>query len=940
MSVRKTNRSMRFGNLNVEHLESRLVPTTTPLDWENVVPLENEVTPTDPTEIYTTSILSPEVPVATFAPPLRVKRERLEQLAENLVESNEFLGNQVDIAFQRILGRSSGMGKSHWVASLQNGNIEPEDLSSRFIASDEFLANMDYNAKNMVRFIFFNYLDRAPSEMGLGHWVSRLDSLSRDYLQKFGQGESWFDVLTPPSNPDYATAKDPFFVGLAPSNRTPQQSAALKHSLEKVAWEIQHSEESRTGSIAALYKGILHRDGSPAEIAGWKKSSLGETGLIQRFISSPEFQKRFQNIQELVAGAYSEVLFRPAGVEGVKAWTNRLGGSADDHSWVNQVPGVEGYQGSLDDKMLQQVLQLVYANGITSITIDDRDYPNRFDPNLIARVGGAQVRMALPPEERDSVPTGDRKAFWEQVGKGAWDSQNGKWTFSYEASPGGGQTGQIYDFSIDFNTESDSTDLMAYIKNYQLGSWSGIIQNIDGKLPSGLDLSQVIWSLNIGQGAGDDSWQCVVPVDPISPLRPIDGVMSTYADLNGDGIVDQITTLRGDFFPGAESLVQVFFGQNLEPTDSNSQEQGSGGTEGNPIGSGSGDWSFPFPGGFGAVTFTGEPSYSIVPYQGYSGRLTVAAGDFDGDGNVELAVAPRDYFETTPVDGAFPEPLGKPQVSLFHGLDGSFINSVPLPADMVWKVWQTETDPVTNVTTDLLADGVDGLVVGAGDLTSAGFDHLILATGGQNAQIWIGNQTAGDNGAEWSWRNGPLAKNQNAHGLTVADINFDGQLDIGLNATELADGPISTALYIPPKTLWFDGKSFEPISLPDPGEDVLGTDGNFDRTWLLGVFENMRAVVLSGGDNRALLESYLESFIPVFATVGSSAPNLLFGGISGLFDGLLGWLGRPEFVDSLLNDPEVISFLEELRTILSSDDYKDQLAKYLDDQFSGGNPVS
>ncbi len=855
MSIRKTSKSMRFGSLNVEHLESRLVPTGSPLDWESVIPLDGEITPVDDSEIYTTSVISPELPISTYAPTLRVNQEKLRQFAASLIESKEFLGNQVDVAFQRILGRSSGQGKSQWVTHLETGNIEPENLSSRFIASEEFLANMDYNAKNMVKFIFLNYLDRNPSEKGLDHWVSRLETLARDYLQKMEQGDSRFDVLTPPSDPNYATAKDPFFIGLAPENRTPEQTAALKHSLEKVSLEIQNSEESRSSSIIAIYKGILHRDPSQAEIAGWKQSGLGETELIERFIASPEFQKQFQNVEELVAGAYSEVLFRPAGSKGVKGWAVQLGSSAHDTSWIRQVPGVEGYEGTIDDKMLEQVLEVLYANGVTSFTPDELEYCSKYDPNLFVRVGGTQVRTSLPQDQQGSVPIGDRKAFWEHVGKGTWDPHNGGWTFSFDASPGDGETGEDHGFKIDlgeFDPQSDPTGLMAHLQEYQVGSWSGIIEGLAGKLPAGWHEGELVWSVNIAEGGDIDSWQCTLPlpVDPIPPFYPDDFTASIFADLNGDGMADQIKTMRGDFSNGGATEVSVYFGQALVIPDSvpedpaSGLETGRGGTRpdsGRPQAATEDPASGPetgsavisgrvedlfggLPGSLGGAGYIFEPGYSFVPYKGYAGRITVAAGDFDGDGLFELATTPRDYYPDTQNDGAFPEPDKKPLVSLFRGTDGSFVENVPLPEDMVWKVWSTETDPVTNVTTDLLVNGTEGLVAGTGDLSGRGHDQLILATGGQNAEIWIGNRETGESGTQWSWTTGPSAKNHNAHMLTTADINFDGQLDIGLNATKLFDGPYSIALYVPPTTLWFDGNTFEPILPSNPGETIMAPD--------------------------------------------------------------------------------------------------------------------
>jgi len=849
VSTRKSKSLTRLGSLSVEHLESRLVPSASPLELENLILDDSGADPILQTGIQITGTPS-ELTLPPRTPTLRVSQEKLNQLAASLITSNEFLGNQVDVAFQRILGRSSGPGKSGWLGHLQKGNIDPEDLSARFIATEEFLATMGYNAKTMVQFMFQNYLDRNPSEKGLDFWVSRLENLAHDYLQEMKPGESRFDALTPRSDPNYATANDPNFIGLAPSNRTPEQTAALKYALGKVAGEIHSSVESRANAITSIYKGILHRDPSESEIAGWKNSGLGETELVQRFIESPEFQKQFQNVQELVAGAYSEVLFRPIGAQGLKAWAAHLGDSATDTSWISQIPGVTGYEGNLDNDMLNKVLQLIYANGVTSITTDELDYYDRFDPNLIVRVGGTQVRDNLPGDQKDSVPIADPKAFWEQVGKGIWNMENSAWEFSYVTSTDGGSPSETHEFMIrplEFNDNTDPSGLLSYLEDYQLGSWTGLIQGIDTKLPADWTNSQFFWGFDFSEWASGGSWEFTMPVDPIPPLRPEDGFGSIFADLNQDGITDQITILRGDFFPGGETEVSVFFGQALVMPDPASHDPATSGEDasrvrpqpivGKPPSATEDPASDTEPGyrvisgslegltvGLGGEGYIFEPGYSFVPYKGYGGRITVTAGDFDRDGRMELATTPRDYYPYMENDGAFPEPDKKPLVSLFRGADGSFVENVPLPEDMVWKVWSTETDPVSNVTTDLLVNGRDGLVAGAGDLSGLGGDQLILATGGQNAQIWIGNRETGESGTQWSWTNGPLAKNQNAHSLIVADINFDGQLDIGLNATELSDGPYSVALYIPPKTLWFDGKSFEPIFPSNPGETIMAPD--------------------------------------------------------------------------------------------------------------------
>ena len=947
MSIRKTNKSVRFGSLSIENLESRLVPSASPLELENVIVDETGTDPIVQTAIQPTGI-APE-PVATLTPPLRVSQEKLGQLAASLVNSKEFLGNQVDVAFQRILGRSSGAGKSAWLGSLQKGNLAPEDLSSRFIATEEFLATMGYNAKTMVQFIFQNYLDRNPLDKGLDVWVSRLENLAHVHLQQTNPGENGFDVLTPRSDPDYATAKDPNFIGLAPSNRTPEQTAALKYALEKVAREIQHSSESRSNAIGAIYKGLLHREPSQVEITGWKNSGLGETDLVERFIGSPEFQKRFQNVQELVAGAYSEVLFRPIGAKGLKAWAADFGNSATDTSWISQIPGVTGYQGALDDQMLSKVLQVVYANGVTSITTAQLQYYGKYDPNLIVRVGGSQVRANLPAEQRDSVPIDDPKAFWQQVGKGIWNRENSEWEYSFMTSADGGSPSETHEFRInplDFKHNTDPSGVLSYLEDYQLGSWTGVIQGVDTKLPADWTNGNFSWGFDFSGGEFGGSWECTIPVDPISPLLPIDGFASIFADLNGDGIPDEITTMRGDFFPGGETEVSVFFGQALAipdpaPSDPTSPDPATRETEtASTVASGGLAGLFGgFPGGLGETGYSFEPAYSFVPYKGYTGRITVAAGDYDGDGLPELATTPRDYFTDGQNDGAFPQPDGKPLVSLFRGQDGSFVESVPLPEDMVWKVWGSETDPVTNVTTDVLVNGTDGLVAGAGDLSGLGHDQLILATGGQNAEVWIGKRNTGESGTQWSWTTGPLAKNQNAHSLTVADINFDGQPDIGLLATELSGEPFSIAVYVPPKTLWFDGKSFEQIYLPETGDGTIGSDGAFNPDWLTGVFEGLRTVVLAGGDNRAMLENLFQSFIPLIASLEGTGSLPLGGGLTEVWGGLVEWINRPEFVDSLLESPEVISALDELRAILGADDYQEQLAKFLEKNFSGINPV-
>lgn len=946
MPQRNNPFALRSRSLFVEHLESRLVPSASPFAPEPLIVEDPVSDPSIFTSLPNISTVSQD-PLVTWTKSFHVDPARLNHLAGSLIGSPEFLGNQVDLAYQRILGRSSGPGRSMWVEQLRNGSLDSGDLSVRFIASEEFLATMDYNAKNMVKFIFTNYLDRNPAENGLEHWVSRLERLSRTYLYQLKPGEFWLDAVTPPSDPNYATAQDPFFVGLAPSNRTPEQTAALKLSLEKIASEIRATEESRFNQISLLYKGILHRDPSTMEIGGWKQSGLSETKLIQRFIGSVEFQKQFQSVQELVAGAYSEILFRPAGTNGLKSWSKHLGASANDDTWVHQISGVRGVQGALDDKKLDKVLQLVYANGVTNITTDELRYHSRFDPNLLVRVGGTRIRAAAPEGVPEPIPAADRKAFWERVGKGTWDPESSGWKFTYDASLVGGTPGETQEFlfrSDWFHDGSDPSGQKEFLEGYQLGSWSGFIHGVDAKLPPGWNGDRIYWSVNLDGGEGDDSWQCQLPVDPWPPLVPWDGFSSTFADLNADGVIDEITTLRGDMFPGAETLVQVYFGQAMalpgagEPVPKSSEGVGEvGGSTRPSLGL---EGLFDHLPGFGEASYPEEPSYTFAPYKGYSGRVTVAAGDFDGDGKVELVTAPRDHDLFASMDSAFPGPEGKLQVSLFHGQDGSFLGNVPLPADMAWKVWKTETDPSTNVLKDQLVDGIDGLVVGAGALTAAGHDQLILATGGQNAQVWIGNPVDGASGPQWTWTSGPLAENQNVHQITLADVNFDGQLDIGLNATKRGSGPISIALYIPPKTIWFDGKTFEPISFSQPGETIFGPDGNVDKTWVLGVFENLRKIVQAGGDNKALLEGLLKPVVQVIASLEGSGISPHVGVFSGMLDGVIAWIARPETVDSLLSSPEVNSALEELRTILGTEDYKDLLAKYLETQLSSLQPAA
>ncbi len=812
MSSNKNKRPTRRPTPHLENLESRVTPTS------NLDPLPIIEAP-EPTDMVVTMV--PQIE------PLMVDQAQLQRLTKTLVESPEFLGNQVEIAFQKVLGRPSQQaGKAAWTKALASDALDTEDLSVRFIATEEFLGNADYNAFTMVKFLFATYLDRQPDQGGLTNWVHQIDSLSHLYLT--GKG---IDVWIAMEDPKYGTAEDPNFIGLAPENRTPEQLGALKLALAKVAEGIRDSQEAAENTIESLYLGILDRVPSQEEVDVWVNTQISETEMLAGFLSSKEYQNQFQSYQTMVVSCYADVLFRPVGIEGLDRWSESFGAVEGDFSWLSQVPGVQGEKDVLNDQEYNAVVDLLYANHVNDTKPDDFAYIDAFDPNYLAKIMSQQMQLATPSS--DGVLPFDYDSFWQNVDFTEWNPQTGDW--EYDLKPGFISTDPTNPDVITFDPMGflggmSEADIAKRVNEFMMGAWDCVDSNFGDSLPSDWAGGDTGWNINLDDLTGGSiPWDWGIVPDTgkdICPGYPNYTSYSANGDVNGDGFEDSIVSSPLYFDDYASTQIDVYSGR---PEEGIPNED--------------------------ILIFENKILYSFIPYEGQSNAVPVAVGDFDGDGSMEILTSILPTEDNLDPDGV------RPEIKVFAGVDGSFLHSFPVPTDMTWttvvEIPPGDNEPGTSYafaqqpvsianepgTSYAFAPGISGVLVGA--MTSlAGTDQILLATQGSKLEVWVGTvivaadlpwtiqwteisatvANATDESGELLWPKHAILGNLAAFAISTMDVNNDGQVDIGITA-----GVIFDPSPIPPPAMdiyWFDGITHEPLEtilLPDPIDFTIPT---------------------------------------------------------------------------------------------------------------------
>lgn len=782
MSSNKNKRPTRRPTPHLENLESRVTPTSN-LDG---MPFIEPTEPTEPTDMVVTMVPPIE--------PLIVDQVQLQRLTKALVGSPEFLGNQVELAYQMVLGRPSEQaGKAAWAKALASNALDIEDLSVHFIATEEFLGKVDYNAFTMVKFLYATYLDRQPDPGGLTNWVRQIDSLSHLYLT--GKGiEAWIAM----EDPKYGTTLDPNFIGLAPENRTSEQLGALKLALANVAEGIRDSQEAVENTIESLYQGILDRVPSQEEVDGWVNTQISETEMLAGFLSSKEYQNQFQSYQTLVVSCYADVLFRPVGIEGLDRWSESFGAVEGDFSWLSQVPGVQGERDVLNDQEYKAVVNLLYANHVSDTKPGDFAYISAFDPYYQVKIMGQQMKLAAPSSEE--VLPFDYDSFWENVDFTKWNSLTGDW--EYDLKPGFISTDPTKPDVITFNSMGflggmSEADIAKRVNEFMMGAWNLVDSNFGDSLPSDWAGGDTGWNINLDDLTGGSiPWDWGIVPDPnnvISPVYPIYTSYSANGDVNGDGFEDFIVSSPLYIGDLASTQIDVYSGRPEE----------------------------------GIL-------YSFIPYEGHSNAVPVAVGDFDGDGSLEILTSILPTEDNLDPNGV------RPEIKVFSGKNGSFLHSFPVPADMTWTT-VVEIPPGDNEegTSYAFAPGISGVLVGARNLMTslAGTDQILLATQGSKLEVWVGTvivaadlpwtikwteisatvANATDESGELLWPKHAILGNLAAYAISTMDVNNDGQVDIGITAGVISDpSPFPlTAIDI----YWFDGTTHEPLEtilLPDP----------------------------------------------------------------------------------------------------------------------------
>ncbi len=197
----------------------------------------------------------------------------------------------VGSAYELLLNRAPDAGAAFWVNGLNTGALTPVSAVLGIEASTEYL-------NDQVNAMYHLYLQRSPDASGGQHWVSFL--LAGGTLEQVAEG---------------LTSSQEYFVLQGGTNQ---------------------------GFITGLYRDVLNRSASTAEIASWETaldSGASRASVAADFLTSQEYRT------DLVQNDYRTFLHRAADAAGLAHWVGALSAGATDQQVLAAIFGSpEGFK--------------------------------------------------------------------------------------------------------------------------------------------------------------------------------------------------------------------------------------------------------------------------------------------------------------------------------------------------------------------------------------------------------------------------------------------------------------------------------------------------------------------------------------------------------------------------------------------------------------------
>ncbi len=158
---RRPKTSARSVPLNVESLETRMVPAQPPLN-----------------DVFVATLYQVELQRIVDGTGLTYWRNQLNQggsrtqVVNSILNTDEVYGREITADYSSLLGRApDSVGWQHYMQALQQG-ATPQDVKASILGSDEFYTRAGGTPTTFLNALYAADLGRSVDVQGLSHWIA------------------------------------------------------------------------------------------------------------------------------------------------------------------------------------------------------------------------------------------------------------------------------------------------------------------------------------------------------------------------------------------------------------------------------------------------------------------------------------------------------------------------------------------------------------------------------------------------------------------------------------------------------------------------------------------------------------------------------------------------------------------------------------------------